>query len=189
MRITILLLILFSFGILKGQNQPPTYKPEFKLIVSAGILNGQTGVNPSVQAIPGFQYKNSFAGIGTGIDYYNLRSVPVFADIRQEFGKKAKKFLLYSDGGYCFDWIIMDRDRTFSQEDYSGGLYYDAGLGYKVAFGNAGALMLTTGYSGKRLKKEVRTTPICSGIGPCPQETETFNYSFSTIVFRVGWQF
>ena len=47
----------------------------------AGITEGESGTGLQLQTINGFRYKTWFTGVGTGIDYYFQRSIPLFLSV------------------------------------------------------------------------------------------------------------
>ena len=175
-----------------AQKKTNTYK--FHSINSLSFLNGDNEVSAGLQSINGFQKGGLFAGIGVGLDYYIHRTVPLFADVRYEFGKSKNKFFAYADGGINFHWI---------EENYSGGpiviwdggsdrsgvfhngIYTDAGLGYRVANKKGGGLVLSLGHTHKSLKETVtyqdwRTREML---------TDIYRYKLNRIVLKVGWKF
>src|ERR1700712_5956221 len=74
----------------------------FHSINNIGLLEGQTGSSFQIQTVNGAQYKSWFAGIGLGLDYYRYRTVPLFLDLRKEFGKSSNRLFLYADMGVSF---------------------------------------------------------------------------------------
>lgn len=160
-------------------------------ISNIGLLNGSKGSSVSLQTLLGAAFKGTFAGVGVGIDYYRFRSIPLFFDLRHEFGKGRRNFFVYGDLGYNFDWLTEKNKEIYyfsSTSKYKGGIYYDAGIGYKISFKNKDALLISTGYSMKRIKNEVNS-PFCPIAGPCSQETETYLYSMQRLVIKAGWSF
>ena len=118
-----------------------------------------------------------------------FRTVPVFLQLRQEFGKGKKHFLIYADGGYNIDWLTDKTKEIGWQREivYKGGWYYDFGIGYRIVF-KENALVLTTGQT----YKEVRKNEIyknCMLGGPCLDETDRYLYTMSRISVRVAFQF
>src|SRR5688572_15049923 len=133
MRATWLILLLIPFSV---YSQQPACSCRFQSILSAGLAAGESTVKPLFQWSGGMNINDRFfAGAGSGIDPYRFRSVPVFADLRMNFGKNKSGFL-YSNIGYNFPY---DNTKTEDWEDqfrttnkYSGGFYLDVGIGYRV---------------------------------------------------------
>ncbi len=131
------LLLLLHCTILTVNAQTKESKRSLRVqaISSIGLLNGSNGSSPGLQTILGTTFQKSFAGVGVGLDYYRFRTIPVFADFRQYFGNGKRNVFLYADIGYHLDWLTAkDKARASfsSKTDYSGGIYYDTGVGYKV---------------------------------------------------------
>src|SRR4030095_2195076 len=180
-------LSVFSFG----QKKNTAYR--FHSINNISLLNGDNEVSAGLQSINGFQKGNWFAGAGVGLDYYVYRSVPLFADIRYEFGKTKNKFFAYADGGINFDWVnehyydgpIFIWEGSSNSGEFHNGIYIDAGLGYLVANKKGGGLALSLGHSHKSLKKTIsypdwRTQQTI---------TDIYRYNLNRIVVKVGWKF
>jgi hypothetical protein len=143
--------------------------------------------------VNGFQKGNWFAGVGVGLDYYLYRSVPLFADVRYEFGKNKNKFFAYADGGINFQWAedysyngpVFIWDGGNNSSEFHNGIYTDAGFGYLVANKKSGGLVLSLGYSHKSLNETVSYQDWRT------QETITdlYRYNLNRIVVKVGWKF
>jgi len=174
--------------------QNKTYVYRFHSINNLSLLNGDNEVSAGLQSVNGFQRGNLFAGVGVGLDYYIHRSVPLFADVRYEFGKNKNKFFAYADGGINFQWVqeyyddgpIFIRDGGFnSSGEFHNGIYTDVGLGYLVGMKKGGGLVLSLGHSHKSLKRTVTYTdwrtqqPI----------TDLYRYNLNRIAVKVGWKF
>jgi hypothetical protein len=178
---------IFSFG----QKKDPVYK--FHSINNISLLNGDNEVSAGLQSVNGIQKGNLFAGIGVGLDYYLYRSVPLFADVRYEFGKSRNKFFGYLDGGINFDWVqensysnpIFIWDGAGNLGEFHNGVYTETGMGYLVANKKGGGLALSLGYSYKTLKETISYPDWRT------QETFTdiYRYNLNRIAVKVGWKF
>ena len=83
---------------------------------------------------------------------------------------------------YLFEPIIWNGNRSNS---FHNGIYTDAGLGYAVAMRNRNALILSLGYSHKRLKEKISHTDWRT------QELQTDKniYGLNRIMIKAGWRF
>ena len=160
----------------------------FQALVQAGMLEGATGPSWNIQTINGVHYKSWFAGLGVGLDHYSMRTIPLFIDVRRELFNKRRTPFVYADGGIHFDWLKTKEKSGWGSGDYNRGLYYDIGGGYKISFGKRDALLVSAGYTLKKLREE-RTLVLQCIAPPCNPSTEYYNYSFSRLTFKVGWQF
>ena len=57
----------------------------FQSLLQGGLLDGAAGPSWQLQTINGIYYKTWFAGIGVGLDYYTMRTIPLFLDLRKEY--------------------------------------------------------------------------------------------------------
>ena len=186
----VLLFLVFTISAAAQQDSMVHQKqaPVFHVIVNGGVLAGSSGRDALVQLVPGIAYKGWFAGVGSGLDYYYWRGVPVFLDVRKVF-QNSIPFFLYSDVGWHFPWIedAYKTDNWYT-EDFNKGLYYDVGAGYHVKIGRSHALLLSVGYSGKKVTSIRKLLNI-------PQDTDErlyttkFDYNLHRVAIKLGFQF
>jgi hypothetical protein len=177
MKRKIIFLILVTVTSLNGFSQNKKSGHQFHSINSLSFVNG-------------FQKGNWFAGVGLGLDYYIQRSVPLFADVRYQFGKKKNKFFAYADAGVNLEWAedfrgVFVWDGFNSRGEFKNGVYTDAGLGYHVNIKKSEGLVLALGHSLKTLKEistyqDWRTQQWL---------TDIYRYKLNRIVVKVGWRF
>ena len=172
-------------------SQKPSCSCSFQSILSAGLAAGSSAAKPILQGSAGSRFNKYFVGIGAGIDAYRFNTIPLFADLRRDFGKKNTLFI-YSQGGYSIpynnesarDWFSMPR----SLDKFRGGFYMDAGVGYRMYIKGSHRILISTGYSYKRVNNIVGYSHPCI-TGPCPDEVYEYQYSLGRIVMKVGWEF
>jgi hypothetical protein len=155
------------------------------------LINGYNAASVGLQSVNGFKKGYWFTGIGTGIDYYLYRTIPLFADLRYEFGNKKNKFFAYGDAGINFSWV----QEKFSDEpgiwngntsnSFKNGIYNDVGLGYNVKLKKENSLILSFGYSVKNLKEtetymDWRTSQLLKRVN---------SYNLRRVMIKIGWQF
>ena len=151
-------------------------------------MEGETGSAFQIQTVNGLKYKTWFAGIGTGLDYYRFRTIPLFLDFRKYLFDKPGSPFIYADAGMHFAWV-RDRDKNwYGESGFSNGLYYDIGLGYKKSVGKAGALLLSVGYSVKEMR-EKRIIMQCGFVPGCWESIERYYYDLKRLSIKVGWSF
>ncbi len=164
----------------------------FHSINSLALVNGNNGVSAAIQTVNGFSKGPLFAGIGLGLDYYQYRTVPVFADIRYELGKKRNKFFVYGDAGINCSWVqeslIIDPviwGGTMIINNFNNGLYTDAGIGLSAGFKNGNAFLLSLGYSRKTLEEKITYGDWRTG----NPQTDIYKYRFNRMVIKTGFRF
>jgi len=160
----------------------------FQSLLPGGLLEGASGPSWNLQTINGIYYKTWFAGIGIGLDYYTMRTIPLFLDVRKELFRKNRTPFLYADGGIHFDWLKTREKPGWGSSEYNRGFYYDLGFGYKLGFANKDAIFVSAGYTMKSLREERMLAVQCIQF-PCSPTKEYYSYKFSRLSLKVGWQF
>ena len=182
--------IVFLFGIFhcSAQQNNANHLFQFHSINNVGLLEGQAGSAFQLQTINGVQHQSWFAGIGVGLDYYRYRTIPLFIDVRKEFGEKKNKFFVYADAGINFSWVTDKQKMLYATNDkFKNGFYFDAGAGYKISVNKNNSLLLSVGYSFKKVEEDNITYFITPGwpiISP-----EKYDYSLNRLVIKIGWEF
>lgn len=154
-----------------------------------GLLEGSKGSAFQFQTIMGVRYTTWFAGIGSGFDYYHLRSIPLFFSLQKDFFPKLRTPFIHLNGGTNFFWDKNESgNNNWIDKDYKPKLYYAAGIGYKFGLKNKDAFLLDIGYSFKHLR-EVRTTQTFCLNPPCLPTVERFDYELRRLLIRFGYMF
>lgn len=157
----------------------------FSSINQLGMLEGGTGTAFQFQTVNGLRYNKFFAGIGIGYDRYRLRSVPVFLDLRMDFFRRANTPFVYGDIGWNEPWP-EDRDKSeWLESDFKGGVYYDAGLGYRWGFGKKHGVVFSGGFSFKHLREDRTVRTWCDFPPFCTSSTSTERYDFKLRRFSI----
>jgi hypothetical protein len=192
-RIFILFFLFTAAATIAAAQQKESKSPwHFHSINNIGLLEGETGSAFQLQSINGAQYKSWFGGAGIGIDYYRFRTIPLFFDLRKEFGKNSNKVFVYADLGIGFSWLTDNQKMTYQIDDrYSNGFYSDLGLGYKVAIGKNNGLLISLGYSYKKMTETYTSVysyyPFTDFTQP--DQTERINFSLNRLSIKLGWAF
>ena len=171
----------------QSKNLPSPWS--FQSILNVGLLEGQTGNALQLETINGAQYKSWFTGIGLGLDYYRFRTIPLFLDIRKDFGRNASRVFIYGDGGISFSWLTDQQKMGYTDAHYGNGLYYDLGLGYKALIGKRNALFISLGYSYKNLTESYPAYYYGGFYPPGPEKKEDINYQLNRLSIKMGWMF
>lgn len=167
---------------------------QFFVSPQVALLNGAQSVSTQVQVVTGFQSKDWSFAIGSGFDYYIVRSAPLFADVRKFINFKNKTVFVYANAGINIIWPTQNEksnvwDRVPSStgnNSFGNGRYSDMGIG--VLLGKKKNLMASIGYSNKTFTETYKEW---IGIGPIlPFPTQTpdrkLNYSLNRIVIKFG---
>ncbi len=195
LNIVFFLILLFA-NIDTGLAQPKTMANpwSFQSMVNVGLLEGETGSAFQLQTINGARYKSWFAGVGLGLDYYRIRTIPLFIDLRKEFGEKRDKLFIYADGGINFNWATdVQKSGYLPNEQFHNGFYSDLGLGYKTLVGNKSALIISLGYSYKKTSESYTTYNYYQNYYPINLDQnssgEQINYNLNRLSMKIGWVF
>jgi hypothetical protein len=178
--IIIFIFLLPLYGI--GQKTPV-----FSARNYAGIMEGESGTALQLQTINGIRYGNWFAGIGTGLDYYYERSIPLFFSVARYLHSTKLPLYFTGDVGYNFPWV-KSLYYFETPGEYHGGLYWGTGLGYKFGFKNSNALLIDLGYNYKRLTQTYEQ-PVQCLVPPCPTYKEFYDYRLKRLSIKIGWMF
>jgi hypothetical protein len=164
---------------------------QFHSINNIGLLEGQAGSAFQLQTINGAQYKSCFVGFGLGLDYYRYRTIPLFFDVRKEFGKSDNKFFAYADAGIHFSSVTDKQKTPYAIDDkFSNGFYCDAGIGYKIVLRRNNSLLINLGYSFKRSKEDYRSELLYYyGAEAIYGPKEQHNYNLNRVSIKIGWGF
>lgn len=164
--------------------------------VQAGLLEGEQGSAFQFGFTGGLKFKTWTTSIGSGLDYYGIRSVPLYLNVQKKLYNRQQSPFAYISGGYHFPWLANQHQVDWApwwggETKTSGGLYYGAGLGYQLpAFKNA-ALFFAAGFSYKQYVDEIATPTMCIGwrTGPCPESNEKFTYRLRRLSVTTGLRF
>jgi hypothetical protein len=163
---------------------------KFSVITQLGFLHGPSGNYAQGNFVSGIRYKTWTAGLGFGLDYYYLRSVPLFADLRKYLNKKDYAPFIYLDLGSNYPWIKRNNEKIivpgFYSSTYDAGIYMDAGIGYRLKYGNAQGIVLSLGFSQKKL----RDFQVAERWGPwTSDEVYRYEYKLQRLSFKAGFAF
>jgi hypothetical protein len=157
-----------------------------------GILAGESDTGPQVQTINGISFNKWFTGIGSGIDWYYQRSVPLFLLVERGLKITPSRNIYISSGaGVNFPWSkeYYNDWGWWQQSKKYPGLFLNAGIGYRIPVSkNNDAVLLHIGYSNKNYREKVTSSMPCIN-PPCPENTETYNYKLRTVSFKLGYGF
>jgi hypothetical protein len=170
----------------------------FHSINQVGILEGSSNGAFQAQTINGVQYKSWFLGVGVGLDDYRYRTIPLFADVRKEFGKSRNRLFVYADAGVHFAHLTNNQKNEFIQGGkFSKGFYGDGGLGYRVGIGRRSAMLISAGYSYEHFRE---TSPsyvffppsyviIPTPLNYNPYPNDRYDYYLHRLTLKIGLEF
>lgn len=159
----------------------------FSSYFNVGVLEGEAGTSLQLQTIQGMRYGKWFTGIGAGLDYYYVRTVPVFIDVRRTLLNRRHSPFAYADAGMHFPWARdQDHPGWGGKSKFSSGLWYDVGLGYRLSLGGESAFLLSAGYSFLNMK-ETRTSAFCLIWPNCQEiQQQLYRYKLNRLSLKIG---
>ncbi len=167
-------------------------KLKFNSINTFGYLIGDKTKSESVSTINGVRWQDWSVGIGAGIDWYDIRSVPVFLDIRKYFTNKASQPFVYADGGLSFAWPNKQIKNWYSGYEFRNTFYGECGIGYSLKVSKGCSALLSAGYSYKRslLKyKRNQANPSTTYYDYSSAGIQQYDFEYQRIAIRIGLQF
>ena len=162
----------------------------------AGLAAGELGSYGHVQTVNGLYKGPWFLGLGTALDYYRFRSIPLFLSMTRDlpaFSKRSGLFV-HLDGGVDLPWYKRPFvPYEWVTSSFHSGSYYSAGLGYKWSLSDhtGKALLLSASYSMKKMSEDQTSPSSCSNPGSCYMLTQTnvYEYMNRIFLFAVGFRF
>lgn len=181
--------LLFLLPVLAfSQNEKAVTKPRFQSSAGISFLAGEFQPSYQWQLVNGFKLNNWFAGIGTGMDHYRYRTVPVFISVRRE-GLFKRSFFAFVDAGVAIPSVPDDKKQLFALKDkFSTGFYSETGIGYAVPSKGKFSLRFSAGYSFRTLN-EVVEFPSFSSFWPSDNSVTEYKYKFHLITLRAAISF
>jgi hypothetical protein len=175
------------------QKQEKTFLP-LHSINSVGRIEGQAGSAFQLQTVNGVNQGSWFAGLGLGLDYYRIRSIPLFVDLRKEFGKAVNRLFVYAEAGENFSWRTDNQAKQFFLNDkMKNGWYGEAGGGYLLRLSTAYHLSISIAYSYKTLTETGSNISTFVYFGPNgpenPTEEERISYHLNRLSLKLGFEF
>ncbi|HLY68428.1 MAG TPA: hypothetical protein VKR53_01795 [Puia sp.] len=187
-KIMLCLLIQAAVTVINAQ-QPQNHNAWwFRSIDNLGLAAGQKNTALVMQTTGGFQHKSLFAGVGAGLDYYGFLSVPLFVDLRMYLSPNKNAFFIYEDGGVNIIWQKKSIENFTSGYHHNHGYYNDFGAGYKFHLKDRTSVILSGGYTYKRISESVSNQE-CPFAGPCYLQKDKYIYDLSRLIFKIGLEF
>jgi hypothetical protein len=126
------LILLSVIAVISGITAQEIKKEKkiFSSQISSGIVEGEQNTNFHVEILNGIRYKTWFGGIGTGLDYYYYRSIPVYLSGIKYLSPRNHSFFIQGDVGTNFAW----QDEMFNSwnevsHEFKPGLYWNGNFG------------------------------------------------------------
>ena len=178
---------VFMFSLMSSAAQK---KAIFSSQNYVGLLEGEQKSKLQLQTINGIKYRTWFIGLGTGIDWYYLRSIPIFLSLNRDFlQKKNRNFFVALNGGVNLPWKKNNdlNELGYPRGRLLTGFYWEGGLGYKIGIGKRNnAMLLQLAYNYKHLGEKTITRVYDT---PELDPAERFDYYLRRLSMKIGWKF
>lgn len=187
--IGILLLAASQVNAQKGNNK---INKDFYLLPQTSLLVGNDYKSGQFLLSGMLEQKGWGIGIGTGIDIYKLRTIPVFAHLQKDITKGGPLFTYLRLGGNIV-WPTESQAKGIespffnSKVSFQSGLYADLGVGYKLGISKKNPVTISVGYSRKTVMKTFYDT-IIQDFPPYHTEKSehSYQYNLNRLALAVG---
>ena len=181
-------LVLISTSLFSQSTSKNIKRIQFRVSVLGGPVDGERGTSAQIEVVPSIMFKGFSMGIGTGVDYYFIRSVPVFMEVKKAFLPNRNSVFVYVDAGFDYPWP-SDKNLT-GQLNFTCGHRLAGGIGYQIVAFKKTFLQLSVGYSYKQLKQNVQGwMTIYDPRVDWFDFTQHYNYKLNRLAFNIGLSF
>ena len=191
----LLCLNLIPFYILAQQVWKPGAVPELGFLAGAYEPSGDARANLLLSK------KDWSVGLGTGIDWYRFRSVPVYLQGRKSFGARKSKPFALASGGVNLPMVNEEAGQvgiwtgrwdmigwTPIPTAFNPGWYAELGAGYGFFNRKQRGFTLSLNWVFKSMSEWYETdAPALAETGGKDRTTTT--YFMSRMALRIGWKF
>lgn len=167
-------------------------QPHYSGSIEAGVLNGNWQTNGYIQTTHGVQYKQWFAGIGTGVDYYRYRTVPVYAEVHRSFGKHNAQPFIVVAAGINATWPDQQQKQEISgwmqttPAVFHNGFYTRAGIGMMFNTSKKLRFAVNAAYSYKTLSRSYSEWLFDPWPQPVNTTVKTMVYHFNRLAIGLN---
>lgn len=129
----IIVCLLFGVSVYAQQNS------RFFISPHIDIVKGENATDPSFGLTTGIVFKQYRIGLGAAIDYHFFRTIPVYASLEKQFGKKPSGFFVLGNAGINIPSVKVSRpeyyfiaDGISEERSYFNGYFLQGGCGYRI---------------------------------------------------------
>ncbi len=175
-------------------------KSMYFIAPQVALLNGDQSVSSQLSLMGGWEKNKWGFGLGAAIDYYKVRTAPIFLSTHY-YLNKTKQFSAYASLGINIAWPLENQYTnnfnrvgwsSIQHKGFSNGIYTDMGIRYSLSKTMLKGLSIGIGYSIKTTKEnfnELIYMPVIGGGMPnsiiVPR---TLEYKFNRIAITIGYR-
>ncbi len=128
-------------------------KPHYTARIEAGLAKGSSDKSAVYFFTNSIAYKNISAGIGAGIDKYAFHSIPLFLDVKKEFGQHKFKPFADASAGVNIPNPTTEQKNSYAGWNQNGafknGFFTKASVGISMPVLRKLRMFINAGYSYK----------------------------------------
>lgn len=173
-------------------------KSGFFLQPQLTFLNGNQTVDGAVSFVSGLETGHWQIGGVVGIDYYQTRSVPLYAEVKRFFGKEKNRPFVYGGAGFNFTWPT-DAQRHYiydwiwggpvtSEASYQNGRYLEGGIGCLLQNKKGKGFSISLGYSSKTQGESWVESVWDPSTSTTIKTPRSMKFEFNRIDLKVGFR-
>ncbi|RFM28503.1 hypothetical protein [Deminuibacter soli] len=155
--------------------------PSLFVMPQVSLLNGDDHVSADVSLSAGLQHNKWMAGIGGGLDFYKIRSIPVFATAQYQLFRKPETPFVYAQLGTNIPSPLKDQHyygfSHYTESSFKNGLIAAGGIGYHLWDKHSRGVSLSLGYTVKT-QREYYVENQYDTRGLLRQITHSMKYTF-----------
>ncbi|MBH2003748.1 MAG: hypothetical protein I8H66_03585 [Sphingobacteriia bacterium] len=184
----LIVIVCMTAGRTAAQKNKPGYFVESKLT----MLNGDNAISSQILLSGGIQLSRWDLGLGAGIDFYQVRTVPLILKGQYHLGK-SKKWTIWSNAGLNIAWAT---DKQFddpawiwgvTRQHFNNGWIGEGGVNYTLVRQQNTDLFIGAGYSVKTINDQYDELIYFSGSSKVI--TRNIDYKFSRLSLYFGVRF
>lgn len=174
-------------------------KSMYFIVPQVALLNGDQSVSSQLSLIGGWEKNKWGFGLGAAIDYYKVRTAPIFLSTHY-YLNKTKQFSAYASLGTNIAWPLENQFAnnfnrvgwsSIQHKGFKNGMYTDWGIRYLFLNSKLNGLTIALGYSTKSVTENFDETiynPMIIGPASITIVPRTLDYKFNRIAITIGYR-
>ncbi len=171
--------LMMCFAVMADAQSNVTYTTT----VEAGLIKGSNDKSGVYFFTNGISYKNITAGIGVGIDGYVYCSVPLFLDVKKQFGHHKIKPFVGASAGINIQYLTTEQKNSYNpfyqNPGFNNGFFTKASVGVSMPVYHKLRMFVNAGYSYKTTSVTYSSYPLMILSSGMQQNTTTDIYHFN----------
>ncbi len=189
----VLLLLLLAAGAGYGQKKSSFYlQPQITLLNGTQTIDGSLGFSSGVEWGP-WQF-----GGTSEMDFYEKRSVPLYAEAKRYFGNQKKRPFVYAGAGANFAWPTEYQryyyydwgwgSQFYIPSTFDHGRYLMGGIGIQMQSKKGKGFSISLGYSSKSMTEKWVEEVWDPSTSTTVKTPRSIKYEFNRVDLKVGFR-